>query len=219
MDFAQARDRMVDSQIARRGISEPRLLRAMREVPREAFVRPGDEGRAHADEPLPLAEGQTISQPYIVARMIAAAGVEAGDRVLEVGAGSGYAAAILGRLAAHVTSIERRPALARAARERLARLGYANVAIHDGDGTLGWPADAPFDVILVAAGAPSVPEALKAQLAPGGRLVIPVERQDGAHGTQDLRRLTRLADGFEETTLEPVRFVPLIGAQGWKETP
>ena len=217
MDFALARDLMVDQQIARRGIGDSRLLRAMGDVPREVFVPPAFAARAYADEPLPIAEGQTISQPYIVARMIEAGAVGPTDRVLEVGAGSGYAAAVLGRLASRVIAVERHQALAEAARERLERLAFGNVDIHLGDGTLGWPGDAPYDVILVSAGAPDVPEALKGQLALGGRLVIPVDRGDR---TQDLVRITRVGPSdYHRLTLEPVRFVPLIGAQGWKETP
>ena len=212
---AEARARMVADQIARRGVSDARVLAAMREVPREAFVERGLEAEAFRDAPLPIAQGQTISQPFIVALMAEAARIAPGDRVLEVGAGSGYAAAVLGCLAARVVAIERHPALVQAARERLARLGMAHVEIVEGDGTLGWPGAAPFDAIVVSAGAPRVPEALKEQLAPGGRLVIPVG-SEGVH--QDLRRLTRRGDGFEEESLGGVRFVPLIGAQGWKET-
>lgn len=211
---AEARARMVADQIARRGVTDARVLEAMREVPREAFVAAGHEGAAFRDAPLPIAEGQTISQPFIVALMAEGARIAPGDRVLEVGAGSGYAAAVLGRLAARVVAIERHPALAQAARERLRRLGVANVEVVEGDGTLGWPGAAPFDAIVVSAGAPRVPEALREQLAMGGRLVIPVG-DEGAH--QDLLRITRREDGFEEESLGGVRFVPLIGAQGWKE--
>ena len=212
---AEARARMVADQIARRGVTDSRVLAAMRDVPREEFVERGLEAEAFRDGPLPIAQGQTISQPFIVALMAEAARIAPADRVLEVGAGSGYAAAVLGRLAARVVAIERHPALAQAARERLQRLGMAHVEIVEGDGTLGWPEAAPFDAIVVSAGAPRVPEALKEQLAPGGRLVIPVG-DEGSH--QDLRRLTRREDGFHEESLGGVRFVPLIGAQGWKET-
>ncbi len=216
-DFRAARHRMVDTQLAARGIRDSRLLDAMREIPREAFVPPGREEQAHDDSPLPIAEGQTISQPYIVARMIEAAEVAPGDHVLEVGAGSGYAAAVLSRMAARVVAVERRPALAEAARERLTRLGFGNVEIVVADGTLGWPREAPYEVIIVSAGAPAVPEALKGQLAPDGRLVIPVGRGDGI---QTLLRITRTGPAdYDELILEPVRFVPLIGEQGWKETP
>ena len=211
----EARARMVADQIARRGVSDPRVLAAMREVPREAFVAPGFEPEAFRDAPLPIAEGQTISQPFIVALMAKAARLRPTDHALEVGAGSGYASAVLGRLAAHVTAIERHAPLAQAARERLRRLGATNVSIVEGDGTLGWPAAAPFDAIIVSAGGPRVPRALTAQLAHGGRLIIPVGPEGGP---QELLRLTRTGTGFEEESLGAVRFVPLIGAEGWKET-
>ncbi len=215
-DPSAARARMVERQIAARGIRDPRVLQAMREVPREAFVAEGHEPSAFRDEPLPIGQGQTISQPYIVALMAEAARLAPGDRVLEVGAGSGYAAAVLGRLADHVVAIERHGALAQAAQDRLHRLGIANVEIVEGDGTLGWPPAAPFDAVVVSAGGPRVPEALRDQLAPGGRLVIPVGPEGGP---QDLLRVTRVGKGYAEESLGLVRFVPLIGDQGWKETP
>lgn len=210
-----SRDSMVDQQIAARGISDPRVLAAMRDTPRESFVAEGYEHDAFRDAPLPIAAGQTISQPFIVALMAEAARIAPTDRVLEVGAGSGYASAVLARLAAHVTAVERHPTLAQAARERLRALGTPNVDIVEGDGTLGWPQAAPFDAIVVSAAAPAVPDALLAQLAEGGRLVIPV---GPGPSTQDLLRLTRRDDRFEQDSLGAVRFVPLIGAQGWKET-
>ena len=214
-DFMQARRAMVERQIEGRGVSDPRLLEAMRAVPREAFVDPGDAELAHEDMPLSIGAGQTISQPYIVALMIEAARLQPSDRVLEVGAGSGYAAAIMGRLVERVHAIERIPELARNAAERLRALGIANVEVRVGDGTLGWPDAAPFDAILVAAGAPAVPEALERQLAPGGRLIIPV----GTGDVQRLLRITRGADDrFEEEQIEAVRFVPLVGEQGWQDT-
>ena len=213
-DFMQARRAMVERQIEGRGVSDPRLLEAMRAVPREAFVDTADADLAHADMPLAIGAGQTISQPYIVALMIEAASLQPSDRALEVGAGSGYAAAIMGRLVERVHAIERIPELARNAAERLRALGIANVEVRVGDGTLGWPDAAPFDAILVAAGAPAVPEALERQLAPGGRLIIPV----GTGDVQRLLRITRGADDrFEEEQIEAVRFVPLVGEQGWQD--
>ncbi|WP_144766936.1 protein-L-isoaspartate(D-aspartate) O-methyltransferase [Methylobacterium dankookense] len=206
--------RMVEEQIVRRGLRDPAVLDAMRSVPRAAFVRPGFEAAAYDDGPLPIGEGQTLSQPYIVALMAEAAGLRPGARVLEVGAGSGYAAAVLAALGAEVHAIERQPALAEAARMRLARLGYGRVALRTGDGSAGWPEAAPFDAILVSAGAPAVPRALKAQLALGGRLVAPV----GPAGAQTLVVLTRRgADLYAEEDRGPVSFVPLIGAEGWPE--
>ena len=212
-EAAGARERMVEAQLARRGIRDQRVLAAMRAVPREAFVAPGYAGVAYEDGPLPIGEGQTISQPYVVALMIEAAALGPGDRVLEVGAGSGYAAAVMAQIAAEVFAIERHQSLAAEAARRCARLGYGNVEIRVGDGTLGWPEAAPFDAILVAAGAPEAPRALKEQLKVGGRLVIPV----GAGGLgQALLKLTRTGDdAWERQDLGGVRFVPLIGAQGW----
>ena len=211
-DFAELREHMVERQIAARGIRDPRLLDALRQVPRELFVSADFGIQAYGDHPLPIEAGQTISQPYIVALMIEAAGIGEGDRVLEVGAGSGYAAAVIGRIAAHVIAIERKPELVAVARERLQRLGYANVAIVEGDGTRGWPDEAPYDAILVAAAGSHVPPPLIDQLAPGGRLVMPV---GGRGWTQQLVKLTKHADGrIERESLGEVRFVPLIGEEG-----
>jgi protein-L-isoaspartate(D-aspartate) O-methyltransferase len=213
LDLAGARAHMVRAHIADRGVRDPTVLEAMRSVPREAFLPPELEEFAYADTPLPIERGQTISQPYIVALMAAAAGLRPGDRVLEVGTGSGYAAAIFGRIAREVYTVERHAELAKIAAERLARLGVSNVSVLHGDGTLGWPEHAPYDAIIVAAGGPKVPEALLGQLAPGGRLVIPVGE---GRGLQRLLRVTREADGrLREEELGDVRFVPLIGAQGW----
>ncbi|HEX8375762.1 MAG TPA: protein-L-isoaspartate(D-aspartate) O-methyltransferase [Geminicoccaceae bacterium] len=214
---AAAAERMVESQIAARGVKDPRVLAAMREVPREAFVPEAQRAAAHDDGPLPIGAGQTISQPYVVALMAEAAEIAPGDRVLDVGTGSGYAAAVLSRLAARVCSIERHASLAEAARERLAGLGYANIEVRVGDGTLGWPdqpdqPDRGFDAILVAAAAPAVPEALKRQLAVGGRLVIPV---GGKYGQGLLRLRLTAVDRWEEENLGEVAFVPLVGRQGW----
>lgn len=204
---------MVDLQIEARGIRDTAVLAAMREVPRHEFVAASLRREAYDDTPLPIEERQTISQPYIVALMLEAARLGPDDRVLEVGAGSGYASAVASRLAAHVDAIERHPRLVELARERLARLGYDNVAVHEGDGSNGWRDGAPYDAIVVAAAGPRVPAALRQQLAPGGRLVMPV---GGEHGTQRLVRLVREADGrFAETDLGAVMFVPLVGAQGW----
>ena len=217
LDLADARAQMVRTHIAARGVRDPAVLTAMRSVPREAFLPPELEEFAYTDAPLPIERGQTISQPYIVALMTAAAALRPGDRVLEVGTGSGYAAAILGRIAREVYTVERHEELARVAAERLARLGFANVSVLHGDGTLGWPEHAPYDAIIVAAGGPKVPEALLDQLAPGGRLVIPVGE---GRSVQRLLRVTRGADGrFHEEELGDVRFVPLIGAQGWMAEP
>ncbi|MCA6119078.1 protein-L-isoaspartate(D-aspartate) O-methyltransferase [Bradyrhizobium sp. WSM 1738] len=205
---------MVDI-IARRGVRDRRVLEAMREVPREEFVDPGFEEFAYEDAALPIAEDQTISQPYIVALMLEAAELSPDDRMLEVGAGSGYAAAVAGRIARRIYGIERLPTLAQAAQGRFRKLGYHNIEIRVGDGTLGWPEAAPFDAILVAAGGPAVPQALKEQLAIGGRLIIPVGSLVPA---QTLIKIVRHGeDEFEEEELGGVMFVPLIGEQGWSE--
>jgi protein-L-isoaspartate(D-aspartate) O-methyltransferase len=206
---------MVDIQIARRGVRDPRVLEALRQVPREEFVDPGFEEFAYDDGPLPIGANQTISQPYMVALMIEAAELKPSDRVLEVGAGSGYAAAVMSRIAARVYGIERHAALVDAAKRRLEKLGYTNVELRVGDGTRGWPEAAPFDAILVAAGGPEVPPTLKEELAIGGRLIIPVGLQQ-FH--QTLRKVTRLSETeYEEEDLGGVAFVPLIGEQGWAE--
>ena len=214
-DLRERRDAMVDLQIAARGIRDPALLAALREIPRHAFVAASLRHQAYDDTPLPIEDGQTISQPYIVALMLEAACGGSSDRVLEIGCGSGYASAVAARLAAHVDAIERHPRLVALARERLARLGIANVDVRGGDGSVGWPAGAPYDAILVAAGGPRIPQALRAQLAASGRLVMPV---GGADGVQRLVRLARDADGrLHESDLGAVMFVPLVGAQGWSE--
>lgn len=211
--FAARRDRMVAEQVAGRGIEDERVLAAFRRVPREAFVPEEFADEAYEDNPLPIGEGQTISQPYVVALMTEVAKVAADARVLEVGTGSGYAAAILAELAKEVVTIERHSALATSAREALVRLGYSNVTVLHGDGSRGVPERAPYDAILVAAGAPAPPGSLKAQLAEGGRLVIPVS----VDTYQDLKVITRRGDGFEEENLGAVRFVPLLGDEGWVE--
>jgi protein-L-isoaspartate(D-aspartate) O-methyltransferase len=208
------RVKMVELQIAARGIRDPLVLQAMREVPREVFVPENLGEFAYDDAPLPIAEGQTISQPFIVAAMLEAAEVQPGDRVLEVGAGSGYAAAVLSRIAGKVFAIERHKSLAEAAERRLAGLGYDNVTIIAGDGSGGLPDEAPFDAILVAARGPKVPNALKLQLAIGGRLVIPI----GDEEIQTLCRIIRTSDNtWESDDFGPVRFVPLIGEHALPE--
>jgi protein-L-isoaspartate(D-aspartate) O-methyltransferase len=204
---------MVDVHLAGRDIRDERVLAAFRSVPRPEFVPPESAHLAYADMPLPIGDGQTISQPYIVALTVSALGLRGGERVLEIGTGSGYAAAILGKLAKEVFTVERLDALAEPSRERLARLGFENVQVRCGDGTLGWPEHAPYDAIAVAAGGPEVPRALLDQLAPGGRLVIPVGPEANA---QELVRITREEGGrFRRESLGEVRFVPLIGEQGW----
>jgi protein-L-isoaspartate(D-aspartate) O-methyltransferase len=213
-DYAAEREAMVERQLKRRGIDDRAIVDAFLAVPREAFVGPEFAHLAYGDHPLPIEAGQTISQPYIVALMIQAAGIARGDRVLEVGAGSGYAAAVIGRIAQRVVAIERQHDLVEVARERLESLGYANVEVVEGDGTKGWPAEAPYDAILASASGSHVPNALLAQLAPGGRIVMPI----GEPGwVQQLIKATRRADGtVERQNLGDVRFVPLIGEEGWK---
>lgn len=206
-NYAARRDVMVDREIAGRGVTDQRVLAAMRAVPRERFVAPEWSAFAYDDRPLPIEEGQTISQPYIVATMTAAAEVSPTSRVLEIGAGSGYGAAVLGCIAAEVWSIERHELLAAQARQRIGELGYDNVHIVHGDGTLGLPAEAPFDAIITTAAAPIVPEALASQLMEGGRLVIPVGSE---MGRQQLMRIRRESDELVEEDLGAVRFVPLI---------
>jgi len=204
----------VAEQIAGRGLVGARLLDAFREVPRELFVAPDLAGEAYEDRPLPIEAGQTISQPFIVAFMIDAAGVRPGQRVLEIGAGSGYAAALLSRIADEVVAIERHGDLAELARERMQRLGYRNVRIVEGDGSVGFAAGAPYDAILAAAAGRHVPDALLEQLSDGGVLVMPIG-SPGGH--QRLVRVRRQGERIEREELEPVRFVPLIGEQGWPE--
>jgi protein-L-isoaspartate(D-aspartate) O-methyltransferase len=211
-EFKSARKRMVAKQIAGRGVIDPRLLAVMESVPRHRFVSPGDIEWAHADGPLPIGYGQSISQPYIVALMTELLELERSARVLEVGTGSGYQAAVLASLAAEVHSLEIVPDLARQAAELLIELGYDNVHVHVGDGSLGWPEAAPYNGILVAAAAPAAPEPLLAQLAEGGRLVLPV----GSPGYQQLQVWQREGERFDHITNIPVAFVPLRGKHGWK---
>lgn len=207
------REVMVRDQLMGRGISDSAVLAAMRQVPREEFVDPGMRELAYEDHPLPIAKGQTISQPFIVAYMTEALELTGSDRVLEVGTGSGYAAAVLSRIVDRVYSVERLEELAEDARRRLERLGYGNVVVLVGDGSLGWPEHAPYDAIVVTAGAPRVPTPLLRQLTGGGRLVIPV---GPSSLLQNLVRVRRVGDDevrYEE--LCGVRFVPLVGAEGW----
>jgi protein-L-isoaspartate(D-aspartate) O-methyltransferase len=212
MDGRDRRREMVARQIVARGVRDPCVVEAMIEVPRHLFVPEEIRDRAYEDRALPIANGQTISQPYIVATMTELLAAEAGHRVLEIGTGSGYQTAILARLAAHIDSIERHPELAEAARRLLTELHVPNVSIHVGDGSEGLPALAPFDRILVTAGSPKIPEALKTQLADGGRLVIPV----GPEGHQQLTIVTRAKERYDVEERDACVFVPLIGNQGWR---
>jgi protein-L-isoaspartate(D-aspartate) O-methyltransferase len=209
------RERMIARQIGARGVTAPLVLEALRSVPREDFVPPALARFAYDDGPLPIGVGQTISQPYIVAAMTAAARLSAGDRVLEIGTGSGYGAVVLSRIVGEVFTVERIESLAEAARTHLADLGYTNVHVLAGDGSLGWPGHAPYDAIVVTAGGPKVPRSLLSQLANGGRLVMPVgETQGGQH----LVRVVRTDEHeYEYEDLEDVAFVPLIGAEGWSQ--
>jgi protein-L-isoaspartate(D-aspartate) O-methyltransferase len=210
---AMQRERMVEEQIAARGVRDPAVLHAMRLVPREAFLPEELAEFAYEDSPLPIEEDQTISQPYIVALMIAALKLSSRDRVLEIGTGSGYAAAVLSRIAREVYTVERHRSLATLAGRRFQTLGYENIHVLVGDGTLGWAEHAPYDAIVVAAGGPEIPPSLRAQLVEGGRLVIPV---GSTQRVQRLVRVTRLSDSeYREDGLEDVRFVPLIGEEGW----
>jgi len=211
----QQRGWMVARQLAARGIRDARVIEAMGRIPRHAFVAAAMRGEAYEDSPLPIEEGQTISQPYIVALMLQEARLGADDRMLEVGAGSGYASAVAAQLVARVDAIERHPRLVELARERLARLGITNVAVHAGDGSAGWPSGAPYDAIVVAAAGPRVPEALREQLAIGGRLVLPVA---SGPGVQRLILVERRGDcEWREDDLGGVMFVPLVGAHGWPD--
>jgi protein-L-isoaspartate(D-aspartate) O-methyltransferase len=213
--FIEARAQMVERQIRRRGVFDPAVLRAMEEVPRHEFVPVGLRARAYEDAPLPIGGGQTISQPYIVGAMTASLHLRPTDRVLDVGTGSGYQAAVLSRIAAIVYSVEARQDLVTAAAERLARLGYSNVHVHCGDGTMGLPEAAPFDAILVAAAAPDIPKPLLEQLAEGGRFILPV----GSADQQQLYLLVRDGERLNNLALDPCQFVPLIGRYGWQGPP
>lgn len=212
-DFVAMRERMVKEQLEVRGVRDPAVLAAMRAVPREKFISPDLFGFAYEDRPLPIEEGQTISQPYMVAFMTEALELSGSERVLEIGTGSGYAAAVLSRIVPMVQSVERLPELAATARKRLQLLGFDNIDVHVADGSLGWPRFAPYDAIVVTAGAPEVPAPLLAQLAIGGRLVIPV---GSSLALQSLVRVHRKSEHeYRKETLMGVMFVPLIGAAGW----
>ncbi|MFW5999285.1 MAG: protein-L-isoaspartate(D-aspartate) O-methyltransferase [Halanaerobiaceae bacterium] len=212
-DFASLRERMVEDQLVARGIEDENLLSAFSSVPRHEFVPEKERGHAYEDRPLPIGQGQTISQPYIVAEMISALELEAGDRLLEIGLGSGYAAAIMAEVANEVFAVERLAVLVRRAREKLAELEYDNIEVKTGDGTEGWPEKAPFDGILVSAAAPEVPETMLEQLDTGGVLVIPA----GDKTVQQLLKITREDEGkYRREKLGGVRFVPLVGRYGWK---
>lgn len=213
-EFEARRTVMVETQLVPRGIRDTRVLAAMRTVPRHLFVPPDQADYAHDDRPLPIGSGQTISQPYIVAFMAEQARIGADARVLEIGTGSGYAAAVLGVLAAQVYTIERHPELAETARTRMEDAGVTNVEVVVGDGTLGLPAEAPFDAILATASGPDVPGPLIEQLRVGARLVMPVERR---HGHQQLLVIERTEDGYDEQAVLGVAFVPLIGEYGHPE--
>jgi protein-L-isoaspartate(D-aspartate) O-methyltransferase len=211
--FEAERHDMVEHQIRRRGVRDERVLQAMFEVPRHEFVPMGAIENAYEDRPIAIGQSEAISQPYIVAAMTETAHLEPGATVLEIGTGSGYQAAILAHLGARVYTLERNFDLSEVARARLARLGYTRVEVIWGDGSEGYPEAAPYDVILVTAAAPQVPEALKNQLAEGGRLIIPV----GDIHHQDLELVTRQGDKFTTHFLHPCQFVPLVGKQGWPE--
>lgn len=203
---------MVEDQVRRRGVASPRVLEAMLSVPRHEFVPAEFQADAYADKPLPIGEGQTISQPFMVGAMTEALELTGSERVLEVGTGSGYQAAVLSLLAREVISIESHTSLALAAQERLVRLGYANVHVHNGDGSPGFPDAAPYDAILITAAAPEIPPLLASQLADGGRLVIPV----GSQENQELLQSRKVGDVLHTRALFDCKFVPLLGRYGWK---
>lgn len=211
--FATQRERMLNTQLRARRISDPRVLAAMASVPRHEFVAEEHRSQAYGDFPLPIGEGQTVSQPYIVALMLEALSLAGTETVLEVGTGSGYVSALLAQLAKHVYSIERHQSLAQSAVTTLTRLGYRNLDVRVGDGTQGWPEKSPFDAIVVSAAAPHVPQPLFEQLREGGRMVIPV----GPADAQELQLVGKQEGRAVVTVLEGCRFVPLIGGQGYEE--
>lgn len=209
--YAVARRRMVTEQLMPGGVRDSRVLEVMGAIPRHAFVSPGMESQAYLDRPLPIGLGQTISQPLIVAMMTEALALGGAERILEIGTGSGYQAAVLAELADIVYTVERMKDLSIRARKVLYRLGYDNIRLRIGDGTLGWPEEAPFDRIIVTAGAPAIPETLVAQLADGGRMIIPV----GGEDIQQLDVITRQGEAFHTRSITACRFVKLVGRQGW----
>lgn len=213
MDYQKERLVMVEEQIRRRGIRDPRVLEAFVHVPRHQFLNSEYQTEAYEDRPLPIGEGQTISQPYMVAIMTQSLELKGEERVLEIGTGSGYQTAILAELAHRVYTMERIPVLTAKAETALAKLGYKNIFFRTGDGTRGWPEEAPFDGIIVTAGAPEIPRTLTSQLAEGGRLVIPT----GPRYSQTLYKVTRQGNQFIEEDITGCVFVPLLGAFGWKE--
>jgi protein-L-isoaspartate(D-aspartate) O-methyltransferase len=212
-DFAWARERMVQEQIIARGITDPRVIAAVRKIPRHVFVDPGIVNRAYDDSALPIGVKQTLSQPYMSARMSEALRLVGAEKVLEIGTGSGFQTAILAELCFNVFSVEKIRALSRRARVLLDQLEYHNIALHVGDGTIGWSEHAPYHAIIVTAGAPQAPQPLLDQLAVGGRLVIPIGDEQG----QLLMRLTRTRTGFKKEPLGECKFVKLIGKYGWRE--
>lgn len=212
-EFERARNNMIASQLEARGIHHERVIEAMRAVPRHCFVPPEVMPEAYEDHPLPIGSGQTISQPYMVALMTELADIQPADTVLEIGTGSGYQTAILAILGRKIISIERQELLADHARDRLHMLGYTNVTVISGDGTLGWPKNAPYDVIMVTAASPTLPAPLMTQLKPGGRLICPV----GSRQLQHLVKVVRIGDEFIEERSIPCIFVPLIGEEGWAD--
>jgi protein-L-isoaspartate(D-aspartate) O-methyltransferase len=213
INFQKARDRMVETQVISRGISDSRVLEAMRKVPRHLFVDEALKEQAYSDFPLPIGEKQTISQPYIVALMTETLGLKGHEKILEVGTGSGYQTAILAELADRVFSIERFPGLAYRANQILQKQGYQNIIIRVADGSLGWPDEAPFDGVMATAGTPQIPQPLIDQLGMGGRLVLPV----GDRLSQELIMVERVPEGIKKTNLGGVRFVDLVGKWGWEE--
>lgn len=212
--YQEERHRMVTDQIIRRGVDDQRVLDAMRKIPRHLFVDEAYYREAYDDHPLPIGHGQTISQPYIVALMTSHLHLKGNEKVLEIGTGSGYQAALLAELAAEVHSIERVPSLAEKARRVLDGLGYENVHIHVGDGSLGWPEEAPYNGIITTAAAPDVPDSFVHQLEIGGKIIIPV----GSRWRQMLMLWTRLEKGIKKEEVLPVVFVPLLGEKGWQDS-